>query len=164
MRRRIAAAETAGCTDVTAPRAVRAILASFFEQLPEEERRHFEGHLPVDVRVLTISPKRSGATVPVRDMDSFLDAVLQRDHMDKDQAPAVITAVLRELRVLVPEETTNVAAVLPTDLHRIWADQPDPERGPEPCSFDETPRWNCHAGTSGHGSARQYSGEIRRHT
>ncbi|SBW23624.1 hypothetical protein FDG2_3860 [Candidatus Protofrankia californiensis] len=123
LRRLFAAAQQAGCTQETVQPAVRAVLTTFFERLPVAERRHVASHLPVDVQVLTVPPRRRGqAPARMRHLDEFIEAVLRIDHIDRVHAHDITGAVLQTLRDLVPEEAQDVAAVLPEELRRTWTE------------------------------------------
>jgi uncharacterized protein (DUF2267 family) len=46
--------------------------------------------------------------------------VISVDGVPPASGPEIVEAVLGVLKGLVPEETTDVAAVLPKDLRRMW--------------------------------------------
>uniref|UniRef100_UPI001041B65A DUF2267 domain-containing protein n=1 Tax=Candidatus Protofrankia datiscae TaxID=2716812 RepID=UPI001041B65A len=119
LRRLFDAAQRAGCEPRTVQPAVRAVLATFFERLPAAERRHIASHLPADVQVLTMPPRRHGrALARLRHLDEFIEAVLRIDHIDRGRARDITGAVLHTLRDFVPEEAQDVAAVLPEERGR----------------------------------------------
>lgn len=123
LQKLLQAAESAGVPQPVAAAAVRAVLATFLGRLPVDARDHVLGHLPRDVQVLTTPPRRRGAVAKLRRFDDFIHAVLETNDVDpRDPALAtkVIDAVLGALRELVPEEAAHVAAVLPSELRRLW--------------------------------------------
>lgn len=124
LRRLVAAAEDAGVPRSVAPAAVRAVVATFIERLPDAAREHLLGHLPRDVQVLATPPRRHGSVEHVRRFDDFVDAVLEADHVDPTTAGEVTVAVVGALRLLVPEEAGHVTAVLPAELRRLWLSPP----------------------------------------
>lgn len=121
-RRRLdAAARRAGAGDL-ASRAVRAVLASFFERLPAGEREHVLTHLPADVQDLATPPHRVGAgTKRMRTVDDLVSTVVAADpNAASADAMRMTESVLVELRALVPEERADIAAVLPQELREFW--------------------------------------------
>ncbi|MGZ4803893.1 MAG: BON domain-containing protein, partial [Acidimicrobiia bacterium] len=60
MHRLLEATVRAGVDPVDGRTAVRAVLATFAERIPEDERAQLLVHLPADVRELAQSPRRSG--------------------------------------------------------------------------------------------------------
>ncbi len=121
MRRLVAAAEDTGLPERSARAAVRAVLATFLERLPASQRDHVLAHLPRDVQVLATPPRRHGhAPARMRHLHSFLEAVVAADHVEPARSRDVSSAVLRTLRELVPEESRQVAAVLPPELRELW--------------------------------------------
>jgi uncharacterized protein (DUF2267 family) len=120
LRRLLTAARESGCDDETALPAVRAVLSTFFGQLPPATRRSLDSHLPVDVRVLALPVARHGATQHVHTADALVDMVLALDHLDAARGPAVVSSVLHALRQLVPQDARAVDAALPADLRPAW--------------------------------------------
>jgi uncharacterized protein (DUF2267 family) len=102
--------------------AVRAVLGAFCERIPETERGQLFAHLPADVRSLAAPARRHGADAPrVRTVEELTARVAAADaELDASRVRAVIAAVLGELRSLVPEERSDVAAVLPRELRDLW--------------------------------------------
>jgi uncharacterized protein (DUF2267 family) len=117
----LTAAQDAGATEAEARLAIRAVLATFAERIPEGERDQLLSHLPEDVRRLGEVPRRAGEGVTkLRTVPELVDAVTARDPMRTDAAEAITRSVLARLRELVPEEVADVAAVLPEDLRELW--------------------------------------------
>lgn len=102
--------------------AVRAVLATFLERIPEGERHQVLTHLPADVRALTRMPRRlGGSATRVRTVDELVATVRDVDPaLGTTRARLVTDAVLGELSELIPEERADVAAILPTELRRLW--------------------------------------------
>lgn len=115
----LAAAHGAGVPEGSERAAVRAVLSSFSSLLPPGERRHVIGHLPMDLRRLAEPPRpRWLAHRHVRRIEDFaLDALPNYEHSMRE---AIVESVLGALRDLVPEEVTDVAAVLPGELRDLW--------------------------------------------
>ena len=114
----LAAAQEAGCRENAARPTVRLVLAGFFEQLPERDRAHLSAHIPVDVKHLTLPPKRTGLA-PSRlpdSLDTFVETVAKVDSLSPEQAHEVVVAVLHTLRELLPEEARDVEGDLPLEL------------------------------------------------
>ena len=119
--RLLSAAIDAGIGPQQAGRAVRAVLSTFLQRLPEGERRHVTAHLPPDVRRLATTRHRVGRSGrPARTVAELTAQVMTVDGMTAEQAGQVIAAVLGTLRVLVPEEAADVASVLPSKLRALW--------------------------------------------
>lgn len=109
----------------TAPTTVlRAVLSTFCEQIPIDEREHVLGHLPGDVRRLAERPLRQGVVIErIRHANDLFDAVASADHaIGASAAQAVTLAVLADLARLVPEERRDIEATLPEELRRLWGD------------------------------------------
>src|SRR5512134_530614 len=119
-RRLLDAAARTGLDPAVAEPVVRAVLATVAERLPDGERNHVAAHLPADVRTMFTPPRRTRAarvrTVP--ELVARLCAACPE--LPHDQARQVTAAVVRELRAVVPEETSDIAAVLPADLRQFW--------------------------------------------
>ncbi len=121
LRRLLTAARDAGCGQGAERPCVRAVLAVFFDSLPLAERERLIAHLPLDVRRLTPPPRRAGETVRLpSDAAEFVRAVTRVEPVNGGHEAAVVTAVVRELHDLVPEEVRHVAALLPPALQAIW--------------------------------------------
>lgn len=121
MRELLAAARDSGATEAHARAAVRAVLATFAERIPKDERNQLLAHLPSDVRELASEPRREGdAVTRLRTVAELVAAVAARDGMSPERAQAITESVLAHLRRLVPEEVEDVAAVLPEELRQLW--------------------------------------------
>jgi uncharacterized protein (DUF2267 family) len=121
LRQLLAAATGAGVTEDRARRAVRAVLATFVDRLPEGERDQVTRHLPADVRQLTTRPRPLGTPKgQARTVAELVARVVSADGMAAESAEPVIAAVLGTLRTLVPEEVDDITAVLPEDLKHLW--------------------------------------------
>jgi uncharacterized protein (DUF2267 family) len=102
--------------------AVHAVLCAFMDRMPAGERDHVLAHLPADVRELAGPVRRHGARPHrVRTLPQLVAAVSAEGVFPQD-ADAITRAVVEALRVLVPEERRDVAAVLPTELRAFWED------------------------------------------
>lgn len=120
-KRLIAAAMRAGVPEERAWMVVRAVLGRFSERLPEGEREHLLGHLPADVVSMLDTPKRLGHPRRVRSLSDLVFLILvSTEVLDPTTAPQVVSSVVGELRLLVPEEAADVASVLPADLREFW--------------------------------------------
>jgi len=128
--RLLGAAQDAGAAADQARRAIRAVLSSFAERLPIDERRHVFAHLPQDVRALAAPPRRHRQEHARLRTGSDLVVAAAWAGVEAEHAEAITEAVLGCLRQLVPEEVVHVAAVLPSDLRRFWASSSQIERGP----------------------------------
>lgn len=118
------AAASAGAHDARA--AVHAVLCGFADRLPENERRHVFTHLPEDVRQLAGPPQRIGV-VPaskVKTVRELVAAVIAQGGIQPSRAGEITQAVVHALRMLVPEEDRDVAAVLPQELRVLWEAAP----------------------------------------
>jgi uncharacterized protein (DUF2267 family) len=119
----VAAAVDAGVDEPHAPAAVRAVLSVFTERLPAGEREHVEAHLPADVRHLLLPPRRHGkATNRLRTVPELIAevATMAGEDIPPERRRSVVEAIVQALRALVPEESLDVAAVLPHDLRELW--------------------------------------------
>jgi uncharacterized protein (DUF2267 family) len=126
LRDLLGAAGEAGVPTEHRTAAVRAVLGAFTARIPEGERAQLLGHLPADVRALADVPHFEGAALArIRTVHELVHAVTSST-IPAEQARIVTSAVLAELRRLVPEEAADVAAVLPAELQQLWA---DPRRG-----------------------------------
>ena len=127
LRRLLGAATRAGVDEQHAPMAVRAVLSTFVERLPDGERGQLTAHLPADLRRLTAGPHRVGA--PARRPRTMADLVARVgsiNGLSAETAEPVIAAVLGTLRVLVPEEVADITATLPGELKRFWQEATEP--------------------------------------
>jgi uncharacterized protein (DUF2267 family) len=101
-------------------RIIREVLATFLRRLPEQERRHVSSHLPEDVRALI--GEVTGPPSDIRARSDFYAAVATSAGTTEENVPALVGALLGDLRALVPEEVDDVGAVLPADLEDLWRD------------------------------------------
>lgn len=121
MRQLLDAARDAGAAEDDARAAVRAVLATFAERIPLDERDQLLAHLPTDVRGLAAAPRRKGEAVTrFRTLSEFVTAIASRNGMSPERAQSITESVLAHLRQLVPEEVDDVAAVLPEELRQLW--------------------------------------------
>ena len=121
MRQLLAAARDAGAAEDDARAAVRAVLATFAERIPQDERDQLLAHLPSDVRELASVPRRKGEAVTrLRTLSELVTAIASRNGMSPERAQTITESVLAHLRQLVPEEVDDVAAVLPEELRQLW--------------------------------------------
>jgi uncharacterized protein (DUF2267 family) len=121
MSRLLEAAARAGVESIDCRTAVRAVLATFAERIPVDERAQLLAHLPADVCELAEAPRRSGeAATRARTVDELVTAIVTRSGMSVEHAQGIIASVLAELRALVPEEAADISAVLPEQLRRLW--------------------------------------------
>jgi uncharacterized protein (DUF2267 family)/DNA-binding FrmR family transcriptional regulator len=117
----VAAARDAGVAEPQTVTAVRAVLGTLAENIPADELGHVRTHLPADVHSLMEPPRRTGAALGrVHGAPEFVAAVLAADGISPASARHVIGAVLGAFKTLVPEEVSDVAAVLPTELRELW--------------------------------------------
>lgn len=122
MRRLLEATEAVGVTGVHRPRALCAVLSGFTDELPADHARQLLAHLPADVRQLAALPRRLGIpAVRARTAADLTCAVAHLAGVPDAKALSLVLAVLNEIRALVPEEITDVAAVLPDDLRSLWS-------------------------------------------
>jgi len=131
LQRLVGAAQDAGAAPDQARHAIRAVLSTFAERLPIDERRHVFAHLPEDVRALAAPPRRHGEGHARLRTGSDLVVAAAWAGVAAEDAEAITEGVLGCLHQLVPDEVVHVAAVLPNDLRRLWASvdrQPPPVR------------------------------------
>jgi len=117
------AARRAGVDPGAEERCVRAVLGPFMERVPLDEREQVLAHLPDDARALAAAPRRHGRT-RLRTLDDLDDEVGRIADVDPLVADALSFTILGALRVLVPEEVADVAAVLPVGLRAAWTGTP----------------------------------------
>ncbi len=77
-------------------------------------------HLPEDVRSNVQPPLQVGRPTRPRTIRGFERSVAEGAQLRPDDAALVARVVLDALRSLVPEEVTDVEAVLPTGLKPLW--------------------------------------------
>lgn len=114
----LAAAHGGGAAPGTDRAAVRGVLSAFAGLLPAGERRHVLAHLPADVRALVESHKREWSHARPRRMADFATVALPMLPVEERQC--IVESVLGAVRDLIPEECTDVAAVLPEELREVW--------------------------------------------
>ncbi|MGZ4762403.1 MAG: DUF2267 domain-containing protein [Ilumatobacteraceae bacterium] len=120
-RRLFAAATSAGVDSTGEPSIVGAILATFAERIPQDEREHVATHLPADVRSMFTPPRRLRRLAPVRTVPDLVARIAaDTEVLPNDKAVEVTRAVISELRALVPDEVADVAATLPRELRDLW--------------------------------------------
>lgn len=128
-RRRLvrAATRSAGVTEEAAPAIVGAVLTALAERIPPREREHLCSHLPEDVRALTRHPRSPDRVRRrIRTVSELVDAVGELaeleglEPLERTRLVVATRTVVEELRVLVPEEAADVAAVLPAQLRELW--------------------------------------------
>lgn len=116
-----AAREAAVVDDATARRIARATLATLVTRLPAGERAHVLAHLPTDARALAEPRMMRWDGAPI---DTTADLELAVSSASGEWRYRVtdgaVRAVLTVLQDLVPEEVTDIAAVLPEDLRALW--------------------------------------------
>ena len=121
--RLLEAATRSGVAEEHASAVVRSVLSTFAERIPTDERSQLATHLPGDVRALIAPPRRTGrATTRIRTVPELVAtaAAAAPGGMPPEQHQRVVASVLGTLRELVPEEATDLAAVLPPDLRGFW--------------------------------------------
>jgi uncharacterized protein (DUF2267 family) len=117
----IDAAISAGIDAGGAAEVVQAILATFADRLPPDERAQIAAHLPADVRDLFNPTGGIPDKAPPRTASDFFARVAAAaPGLDEDDAERATSTVLHVLRSLVPEEETDVTAVLPRRLRGLW--------------------------------------------
>lgn len=109
-----------GVPDALTSNAVRAVLGTFADRLPSDEREQLFAHLPADVRELAALPRHHGETGTRWRTVTDLLAAITAEGVESANAEAIARTVLGHLRRLVPEETADVAAVLPAELRELW--------------------------------------------
>ena len=101
--------------------AVHAVLCTFSDRIPDRERQHVFAHLPVDVQALAGPAHRHGERLPrVKTLFQLVADATAEGGMDAGVAPEITRAVVSTLHDLVPEESKDVSAVLPTELRELW--------------------------------------------
>jgi len=115
----LAAAHDGGAPDGSERACARSVLSTFAAILPEGERRHVLTHLPADLRSLAepLRPRWAGYRHPRR-FGEFILAALPT--VEPGERQAIVESVIGALRELVPEESVDVAAVLPQALRPLW--------------------------------------------
>ena len=119
LKRLLASARDAGAHYPYA--AVHAVLCTFSDRIPDRERDHVFAHLPHDVRALAGPANRHGERPRrVKTLVELVAAASAEGGMDATTAPAITRAVVGTLHDLVPEESDDVSAVLPSELRDLW--------------------------------------------
>ena len=127
LQRLLDAAVDAGVRPESASSVVRGILATFADRLPVGERNHVAVHLPADVRTLFTPPRRAHRQAQPRTVHELVSGIAAAtSELPHDKAQQVTAAVIETLRALVPEEASDVAAVLPEELRALWRGQRTP--------------------------------------
>ncbi len=126
----LSAARDGGAREGAERACVRSVLSTFMALLPEGERRHVLTHLPNDLCMVAepLRPRWAGIAHPRR-LDKFVIAALP--NVDPQCRESVVISVIGALRNLVPEESVDVAAVLPKGLRALWGERPSSTRAPE---------------------------------
>lgn len=119
LRELLDAARSAGAPATGTWLAVRAVLSTFADRIPEDERHHVFSHLPADVVGLAAAPHRRGAAQP-RTVPQLVNTVQLLSGLPLGDAGRVTEAVVGTLRTLVPDEVRDVAATLPSELRTLW--------------------------------------------
>jgi len=115
------AVEGEGVAPSAAPHLVRAVLATLCDRLPKTEREQFLLHLPADVRKLGAPLRGNGSgNGHVRSPGAFAGSVARLGGISPRTAEKISTVVIGELKSLVPEEASDVAASLPAELRTFW--------------------------------------------
>lgn len=117
--RLLGAAASAGIRSEETERAVRGVLVTLADRVPQGEWEDVLAHLPSDVKVMITPPRRIGGAV--RTPAEFGMAVAHVAGLPGAEAgERVARAVLAVVRELVPEEGSDVAAALPKPLKQLW--------------------------------------------
>jgi uncharacterized protein (DUF2267 family) len=119
-RRLVAAARRAAGGDATADVATDAVLRAFGATLSPRARRRITSHLPADV-ALHLEPLGAG---PITSLESLYGMVADACAAPAAHVPWIVSAVLTELRSLVPGEVGAVAQQLRGDLRHEWETEP----------------------------------------
>ena len=111
---------------------MHAVLCGLFGRIPANDRDHILVHLPQDVRDLVgPSARASPDVMRVRRLSDFVALIVADGEMPAAAAETITTAVVTTLRHLVPEESSDVAAVLPSELRQMWQhDMPELRSAP----------------------------------
>jgi uncharacterized protein (DUF2267 family) len=124
LRALLDAARDAGAGPDARP-AVHAVLCGFADRIPGDERAQTFAHLPADVRALAQGPRRHGERPPrLKTLPQLVAAITAEGGIEARRAEEITRAVVATLHGLVPEETSDVAAVLPPELRELWENQP----------------------------------------
>jgi uncharacterized protein (DUF2267 family) len=119
------AAVGAGVDPDVAPPVVRGILATFADRLPAGQRDQVCAHLPADVKSMFSPPRRAHRVARARTVHELVARIASTTgELPHDKAEQVTIAVLRALRSSVPDEASDVGAVLPPELRALWQSQP----------------------------------------
>ena len=101
--------------------AVHAVLCGFSDRLPEDERRQMLALLPADARALAGPARLHGDRAPrVKTLAQLVAAATEEGGIEPERATEITRAIVTALQLLVPDEVTDVAAVLSTELRDLW--------------------------------------------
>ncbi|MBP0458476.1 DUF2267 domain-containing protein [Streptomyces montanisoli] len=112
----------------SATRAVRAVLATLAERLPDGTARHLFAQLPADLVALVEGPEPpesagtpgGGAAAERFDLPTFSGRVAWRGGVSEDVAVRYVSAVFEVLDAAVsPDLMKKVADALPRDIGRL---------------------------------------------
>src|SRR5581483_9307584 len=121
LRQLCESAVAAGADPDEAVSVAVAVIRVLADELPRNERQQLVAHLPADVRDLVGTGTHRGSSRHGRRVgDLIIDVVTTTKGIPLGRAEHVLESVLGTLHELVPEETRDVAAVLPDDLRRFW--------------------------------------------
>ncbi len=104
------------------PAAAHAVLRTFFDRVPADERAQAIAQLPTDARAL-VGPSRPDdgeRRARFKTVPEFVAAVAAEGGVEVARATAITRAVVTALRGLIPAEASDIAAVLPADLRTLW--------------------------------------------
>jgi nucleotide-binding universal stress UspA family protein/uncharacterized protein (DUF2267 family) len=129
----LAAAQSGGCSESDARRALHTILTGFLDQLPRQDRLHLVDSLPQDVQSLTRSPALSKMAAELfdTDLDGLVEACKRAVGCTRDTAHEIVVEVLQTLHQLLPEHSRDVQAELPSELADVWMASPVMSRPPQ---------------------------------
>jgi nucleotide-binding universal stress UspA family protein len=126
LQRLLSAAQGGGCRESVARSVLHTILTGFVDQLTEEGRRTLVGTLPADVQVLTKSSALSKIKGELfdSDLETLVAACQKRAGCSRETAHEIVVTVLQTLHEVLPENTRDIQAELPTDLTAVWTASP----------------------------------------
>lgn len=110
--------EHRGITGRPADLAIAETLRLWLGLLPDGERAHVMAHVPDDVRSVVEAEPRHARYDRV---EHFCRAVRRRSGLTPAENDTAVRAIVHQLKVMVPEECDDVAAVLPPGLAELWA-------------------------------------------
>jgi uncharacterized protein (DUF2267 family) len=99
----------------------RSVAHEFARRVGRNEALHLAAHLPLGLREIWLG-EAAGAGAPARlGRAELVNAVQSRLGLAQaEQAEELLLVVLGWLKHLAPEETADVAALLPRDLRALW--------------------------------------------